>query len=391
MWWKDHEKYFQDQRFELSQNSNYEEKSWALNQRLISSGNIRVRGSSPGLFSIIILYLDATPYQSPHVFLLNEPLTQAEVEQVTSEPSFEGAVNLAIRKKKIYFTRHQNTEGMLCILETDDLHSERAEVISAGQNIDRVMEWCRGTLTGQFPLDTNEFELIHHFHKFSINLNLIISDAFFNTEMIKGDFYFERIPFLPGNTFYGVGVAGEGKNGLSSTSFGSRNLLDHNLKTGITEWLSGAQIVQEGLDAELLIKGKWWSLNFEPNLVVDTHTFLDLFRDDIGEISESWLRELELFLKKAKSHFFIGIRYPSRKGELEWSFFKLIRIGEASPLLDLSPLGAQELRDRINLYEVEAIYTEAMTEEKFHIRNRGRVSRNNFKDQKITLFGLGAL
>ncbi|CCC86214.1 uncharacterized protein y4oA (plasmid) [Paenibacillus polymyxa M1] len=391
MWWKDHEAYFKDQRSELSQNSNYDEKAWALNKRLISSGNIRVRGSHSGLFPIMILYPDATPYQTPHVFLLEEPLTQAEVDQVTSAPSSTNAFHLAIRKKKIYFTRHQNVEGMLCILETDDLHSEQAEVVSVGDIINRVMEWCRGTLTGEFPLDTNEFELIQHFHKHAKDLNFIISDAFFDLTIIKGDFYFEQMTALSGTLFYGAGIAGEAENGVSSYSFGSRNLLDSTLQTSAEEWFSEKKIVQEGLQAGTLIKGRWWSLNSEPNLVIDKQTFLDLFRDEAGKVSESWLRELEPLLKRASAHFFIGIRYPSRKGELEWSFFRFVRTGEASPLLDLGPLDVQELRDRIDLYDVEAIFTEDMTEEKFHIRNRGRVSRKDLKDQKITFFGLGAL
>lgn len=281
---------------------------------------------------------------------------------------------------------------MLCIIETEDLHSERAEVISAGAIIDRVMEWNRGTLNGQFPLDTNEFELIYHFHKRAEDLNFMISDAFFNTSMIKGDFYFEQLDFLRSRQFYGAGIAGEAESGVSSNpSFGRTNLLDKTLKTKAKEWLIGEKSVQEKLDAGTLINGKWWSLDSEPKLVVDKQTLLDLFRDESRELSESWLRELEPFLKRAKAHFYIGLRYLSRKGELEWSFFRFVLTDEAYALLDLDPLDVKELRDRIEMYDAEAIRTEVMTEEKFHIRNQGRVSRKNLKDQQVTFFGLGSL
>ena len=86
---------------------------------------------------------------------------------------------------KMLSRRHQNYDGSMCLVETGDLHSDHAELFTIKDIIKRLRIW----LSGKIPKDSREVELFNHFPNKTFDLQFLLPELFFNTEICKGQFY----------------------------------------------------------------------------------------------------------------------------------------------------------------------------------------------------------
>ena len=386
-WWARNARWFQEEVRELENNSDYRQLSQASGITFVSSGNVIVRTDKIHKFPVLIVYPNATPYVPPIVYLLSEPASEEEAVKYSNMPDFKIGPKLKDRIK-IYYHRHQNVYGSLCILEADDLHSERAEVVGARATIARVRDWCRGVLTGRFPKDSREVELFHHFHNHA-DLELLLSDSFYDGSIVEGRFYFHRSDYLKDHIYFGVGITGKRASGIEVSSFEDlkKNRLLQQYEWDITELERRTEKVIDAINERNLIEGLWWEISEEPTPFKSMSEFASLL-DKPGACGEARLfKAIGDKVRRSTAEIYVGVRFPGRHSPYDWALFRLVRDEGAFPLNPTE----QDLIAEMHRYQIQAIRTEQITEDYFHLRNQGRAERNVLKDKGITILGAGAL
>jgi len=102
---------------------------------------------------------------------------------------------------------------------------------------------------------------------------------------------------------------------------------------------------------------------------------------------EELISALEQPLRQLEETIHIGIRFPGRWRKSDWQMFRLKK-GNRSPIVISSK---EELKERLLDYSLQGVYQEYLTDEYFHMRNKGRAERSALKDASISIIGCGAL
>jgi len=137
-----------------------------------------VRLSKIHRFPILVVYSDATPFELPLIFLLKRQLGTEYVRNL-SELTL-GQIYEAIKDQiqYHYHLRHQNSSGVLCTVEWDNL-DEGTSFLGITTILQRVRDWCKGLITGEFPQDSQEVEYIAHFNEIDPEIKWVYPESFF--------------------------------------------------------------------------------------------------------------------------------------------------------------------------------------------------------------------
>lgn len=138
----------------------------------------------------------------------------------------------------------------------------------------------------------------------------------------------------------------------------------------------------------VLIEGSWWDIDEEP----EPFSAINILATYIGKNDESkgigeLLKVLNNQLKNLENVIHVGLRFPGRHREKDWQMLQLRRKGRP-PLFKND---TEEFKERLSDYAIEAVYQEYLTEEYFHLRNKGRAERSILKKAKLSIIGCGAL
>jgi len=395
-WFARHTGWLYRETKELSDNSIYREQYQVIGETLISSGNIIVHKAKTEYFPILIVYPEATPYIPPTIYILKNEINE-ETAKKYSELSPE-EIRKSVRNNIRFFNmRHQNEDGSVCFVEMGDLHGENPEIYPIEDIIKRLRIW----LSGKIPKDSMEVELFHHFPNRTYEIQYLLPDLFFDEEIIKGKFYAGLSSLIQANllpdriakkTYMGVTIFGETKANVSLLPKEYVNdqvilfaripnirrlVLDENKEDRIREIRDGN-----------LIEGYWWEIHEEPQPFQDLGTLARIIGEgDEGKGFEELISTLEQTLRQIEETIHIGIRFPGRWRESDWQMFRLKK-GNRSPIVISTK---EELKERLLDYSLQAVYQEYLTDEYFHMRNKGRAERSVLKDASISIIGCGAL
>ena len=395
-WFARHTAWLYRETKELSENSIYKEQFQVIGETLISSGSIVVHKSKTEYFPILIVYPEATPYIPPSIYILANEINKETVLEYSELPPEE--IKKRVRNNIRFFNRrHQNEDGSVCFVEMGDLHGEIPEIYPIENIVKRLRIW----LSGKVPKDSMEVELFHHFPNRTHEIQYLLPDLFFDKEIVKGRFYAGLCNFIQANllpdgiakkTYMGVTIFGETEQGLSLLPKIYVNsqlilftqipdiqklILEENKNEKVTEIKKGN-----------LIEGFWWQISEEPRPFTELNSLAGyLGGGDEEEGLDELINVLEEPLKVPEDNIHLGIRFPGRWRESDWQMIRLKR--GSRPAIVLASKG--ELKERLLDYSIQAIYQEYLTEDYFHMRNRGRAERSILKDTAISIIGCGAL
>ncbi len=395
-WFARHTSWLYRETKELSNNSIYREQYQAIGKTLISSGNIIVHKAKTEYFPILIVYPEATPYIPPTIYILKNEINEETAKRYSRLSPEE--IRKGVRNNIRFLNRrHQNEDGSVCFVEMGDLHGENPEIYPIEDIIKRLRIW----LSGKILKDSMEVELFHHFPNRTYEIQYLLPDLFFDEEIVKGRFYAGLSSLIPANflpdkigkkTYMGVMIYGETQAGVTLPP-----------KTYVNEQLTlftpipdvkhlvldkNSQEKAKKIGNGSLIEGYWWEIHEEPQPFQDLGTLAILIGEG-AEVKgfEELISALEQPLSRLAETIHIGIRFPGRWRESDWQMFRLKK-GSRPPLFKRSK---EELKEMLLDYSLEAVYQEYLTDEYFHMRNKGRAERSVLKDVSISIIGCGAL
>lgn len=333
-WFSRHTGWLYIETKELSYNSIYKEKFQFIDKTLISTGNILVHKVKTQYFPILIVYPEATPYVPPTIYMLNKSLDEETARNYAGMSPKE--ITEGVKGNLQFFNRrHQNEDGSICFVEMGDLHGENAEIYTIEDIIKRLRIW----LSGKIPKDSREVELFHHFPSRTYEIQYLLPDLFFDSEIIKGKFYAGLCSLIQANvlpdgigkkTYMGVTIYGETQAGLSLPPkiYVNEQLILFTKIPDIGRLIvdeESAEKAKKIKDGEL-IEGYWWEISNEPEPFTD----LSALTNYIGEGDESkgcdeLISSLEKPLQSLEDDIHIGIRFPGRLREIDWQMFRLKR------------------------------------------------------------------
>lgn len=404
MWWfKRHPELLQRECEGLGSDSNYKQVSLSRKNRLASSGMILVRLRETKKYPILIVYPEATPYELPKVFLLNRCLEQNELDTLAERSEEAGYYDLLKSNIKLEYRRHQNSDGSLCLLESDNLEGIGAWFFGINQVLARIRNWLAGISTGNLPLEGPEIELYAHFPNRSKKASILVTEAYLGDNLNQGDFYaytFNKLISFDGkerSTVYaGVYLDGQSKSGIflaqESFKFQLDLILDGIEKPSDFHSPDYQPKIQNLIREEKLLKGYWWNVNELNEPFENTNGLsriigngdIDIGHERLFQISEEGFR-------KAEPDIYFGLRYPLQGDRIEWQFFHLERKTKAKSVALLDKINLQEFINRLEDYDTKVICSELYTDEKFHLRNSKRAIRTKLKTQSINIVGCGSL
>ena len=397
-WFKRHPEYLRQEIDALASDPNYRQLHLARNNLLVSHGYILVRLDKIHRFPFLIVYPYMTPYALPHFFPLSRTLSNEEVEAISklSPDAVFSAVKDSI--KWYYDLRHQNSTGVLCILEWDNL-DDGVKYYSVHTFLSRVRDWCRGTITNEFPPESQEVEYIGHFNRIDESISLVYNELFLQPPSLQGEAYAQIWFRSP---------AGDG-NGTTKGSY--INILLHEMKaSGISmpiphmpdclmekgihneQDLVEKQVIVEQMisDGELL-KMYWFQIETEPPPFETLRNLITIIGE--GNFDRGIRRMAPIVGSRFKSKpesILIAIRFPNRKKAYEFQLFRAKKTGQAAGLLNATP--EDTIRNLVDDYaEVYAIRSTELSDKTYHLRNTGRADRELLLNTTVNLFGIGAL
>lgn len=400
-WFKIHFKFLKEESNRLSNNSNYKELHQARFNYFISHGEIVIRLGKVIRHPILIVYQDSTPYSLPLIFPLQRLLTPQEVDELAKENEESIWRKIKPLVKFFYHLRHQNSSGALCILESDNLDNG-SEFYSITSILGRVSKWYKGHETGEFPLDNQEVEFFANFNFLNENISYIYGEAFLNQNLIEGNCYFTLVSSTPMNEFFlnskylygGLFIDGIGTNGLflnQTIEIPDSISINEKLKSSLDFELY-PDVVEKLIQEKKILKAIWFQSDREPEPFQSFTDLVSLIGNSDYNTGVFRIRSRAYdVLKKRPESFIFGLRFPNRKGSLEFQLFKVVRRENLPPtILGLSQ--EEEMELIISSYDlVEAIRGEKLTEESFHLRNSGRADYNLLKHKFINVMGVGAI
>jgi len=396
-WFKKHPDYFRQESRELASNPNYKELFQERDEFFVSHGYIITRLDTSRRHPILIVYPEGTPYQLPAVFPLKRALSHDEVKAVAG-----GQQIPADAIEYFYGLRHQNGGGNLCFVEWETF-DEGGVFFGIGSIIQRVTEWYKGHITGQFPPDSQEVEFCAHFNNVSRDFRLLYPLPFVENDNVKGEFYATQYFKLPkelsklpiGALYLGTYITGVTEAGIATEQPRELSVPDWIREEGLATTLdveTKPDLITRLCDEGRLKAGIWFSVDSEPAPFVHFNELLAIIGN--GSVDAGVARVHSIAFNKIKSlpsELLLGIRFPNRRGEPEFQAF--IATKKANP--DGLPIGCPELETLTaalaNYESIAAVNCERFSEEIFFQRNSSRADRSLLQGQTITLLGAGAL
>ncbi len=391
-WFELHPEILNRESKQLTYNSNYEEVGQKRELLFVSTGNILVRiNGQKKRYPIVIVYPKASPYALPRIFLVKNVLTEEELTALAALPH-KNVSNFLSEKVEFYYKRHQNSDGSLCILEQDNLDQVGAEIFDANTVLKRVREYLSGLTTGRFPLEGAEIELFAHYpHK--AGFHILLTDDFYRGKGERGEFYLsdaykERNQATP-NVYVCACLINRTASGLQiDDSLCLLPFMPEGLQSR-QEIAHRNDLLQEKLEVQELIDGHWWHLSDEPGVFkTEQDILIALGRGDVDQGKLEVRKSFWHKLKGRHKSIFLGLRFFNRRDDQEWAILVLKKIRNNNPpLLSGEPNIEEVLKD----YQISVAYSEPLTEEKFYLRNKGRIDYLTVKNKEITVIGCGAI
>ncbi len=400
-WFKKHPKHIAAESSALSNDSNYKELYQVRNNLFVSHGYIIVRLDKIYRFPILIVYPEATPYALPLIYPLNQPLIKEQVETLA-----KGDLNTVHKEiipfiKFYYHLRHQNQTGSLCIIEWDNL-DDGSKFYGIKSILRRVRDWYCGTITGNFPLDSQEVEFHAHFNDIEQGIRLNYPESFLDESFVEGEAYGLLISYFPKGkyyqhdkrTYFGCLMIGKNKSGLyENINFQLPNFFFEEGITNAIELINKKNTLNRFLNEGKLLKTFWFQIQREPNPFRSLQELISIIGEENYEIGLKRMMPYYLDeLKLKPDHFFIAFRFPNRKNTQEFQLLKVVKKQKSASGVLIGASEEDAFKHLIEDYDqVYAIQCEKFTDESFHQRNSGRFNRNVLKNLVTNVVGVGAL
>ncbi|SFF03131.1 ThiF family adenylyltransferase [Spirosoma endophyticum] len=398
-WYKRHPDYYRQESQLLRTDSTYQEYHQVTDELFISCGEIIIRQNELHRYPILLVYPESAPYSLPSIYPL-KTVPDKDTLDVLAKHSDSEIPRLLGDNRRFFDRRHQMSGGALCILESDHLETG-SSFYQADQVLMRVRDWLAGLTSGRFPTDSSEVELFSHFRNRVIDTELIYPIEFLDESLMQGDFYAYPLAVIPKGKqyiiekriYYGVFISGQTSNGLFQLRpidrwqcylpEGFVSMLDLETKPGL---------LKEAVDKKELLKGYWFSIQTEPAPFIGLDGLLDLIGNNDRQTGLMRMYQvIGKFINELNPFIFIGIRYPNRRGELEWQLFRLDKTAQTPQVL--LGVGIDEFtHSLLNSYEtVSAIQTELLSNESYHQRNAGRADYSLLAQRHAVMIGCGSL
>ncbi len=401
-WFKNHPQFLRKESTALSNDSNYKELFQYRDNLFVSHGNIIVRINGLHRFPILIIYTNATPYRLPLVFPLEKELSEAEVKEIASLDSFTALNKVRPLTKFYYDLRHQNSSGVLCTLERDDLDGA-GKFYGITSILQRVRDWCAGHISGNYPPDSEEVNFEAHFNFINEDTKLFYPETFLNASLIEGDFYAALNNIVSKGyyskedryVYFGCFIDGINKSLLISQSPISISgfLLHDKLKNSL-DLYTETDVVAKLIQDRQLLKAHWFHVDKEPAPFEKLSNLVSIIGngDHATGLNRVASRCMENF-KTLPEHFYIAIRFPDRKGQFDFQLFKVYK---KDPPVAFQGIGetdsVRKMQFILDYYDtVEAVESEKLSAESFHQRNGKRADYTTLKDAFVNILGVGAI
>lgn len=397
-WFKKHPQLLEVECNRLSRNSNYKEHHRSRENLLISAGEIVVRLNATTKHPAVIIYPESTPYNLPSIILLNNVLNQDEVIALSKQHSRDAIFSLK-EKVKFYNYWHQNTDGSICLLESDNLE-KFGEFFTVHDVINRTREWLAGLKTGNLPPDNPEVELFAHFRELDRSKEILIPEPFLTADLRQGEFYcmlashvYPMSEVIEKRIYSGALLQGENSKGIRIDPVEYKNAM-HIMPEDINspmDLITKSGLIKALVDKKEMVEGYWWNIECRMKPIQNITGFAKL----IGKGDEvSGYTRIQNVVGNAfnslpeEVHF--AIRFLNKRDEREWQAFTLKKEGAtAVPIL-----GSNDINDFIELFEnytLAAIRCSEITERRHHLRNSNLAQRDVLKKKIVNIIGCGAL
>jgi len=399
-WYKRHPQHLAAESTALSNDTNYKELYQVRDNLFVSHGCILVRLEKTYRFPVLIVYPEATPYVLPAIYPLIRELTEDQVKYLAKGTDGQIFSSVSQYIKYYYHLRHQNQSGVLCILEWDNL-DDGSKFYGITSILKRIRDWFKGTITGEFPPDSQEVEFHAHFVNVAYDLKLLYPDKFLDENLIEGDAYNILLSHIPKGkylinerkTFFGCLLTGTSKTGLiEHVEYDLPNFFFDEGIRNPTELIEKEDVVKRLKKEGKLLHSPWFQLQIEPTPFRTLEELVQLIGN--GSYDAGVIRMLPYFKEEQKGkpdNFFVSVRFPNRKGEQEFQLFKVVKRAELTGYL-LSQSTEEAFKHFLDSYEVvQAIRCEKFTDETYHLRNSGRAERDLLKEKAVNIVGVGAL
>lgn len=399
-WFKRHPQYLQAVSTALSNDTNYKEVYQVRDNLFISHGYILVRLEKTHRFPVLIVYPEATPYVIPSVYLLSQELPKTVVDALAKGTFGEAYFTVRPYVKYYYSLRHQNESGALCILEWDNLDNG-SKFYGITSILRRVRDWFKGTITNDFPPDSQEVEYHAHFVNVTVGLKLLYPDKFLDDKLVEGEAFCLRLSHLPKDknslfersTYIGCLLTGTSRSGLfEHVEYDLPNFFIEEGIHSTIELIEKQGVLKRLFVEERLLRSTWFQLPLEPSPFKNFSDLISLIGE--GNYDAGVTRMLSHFkdeVKEKPDHFFVSIRFPNRKGTQEFQLFRILKKEKLTGgLIGATP--EEAFCHFLDSYdEVQAVPSEKFSEDSYHLRNSGRAERGLLKGKVVNVVGVGAL
>lgn len=390
-WFKIHPEWLTSESEQLKTSSIYKQNFQYLDKLFVSCGEIIIRLKETKKFPILFVYPESTPYLPPKVYLLKNLLAEDEIKEISKLK--EDQIEETLKEKvKFVFLRHQNSDGSICIVESDNLYKESAQIYQVEEIIKRIRDWLISIETEKIPFDSAEVELFAHFKDKNYNYEFLLPSIFYDSEIVQGEFYATLNPIFLNlkKIYFGVSVIGENISGVSINPkyYQNSKYLMYTRTPNPIEILTNNKKIKELLNKEDLIEGNWYDITTEPTPFQDTSKIISYIGGSSIDKGLNKIYRSKLFKKiQGDKIIWLGLRFVNRRGDKEWTIFRLTK--DLSSLI-LNP-EKKDIPEMLKKYNIEAVFSEQFTEESHHKRNIKRAERSLLSKKGICIIGCGAL
>lgn len=399
-WFKKHPEFLRDESNRLSNDSNYKQHYQCRDNLFLSHGDILVRLDKLYRYPVLIVYTDATPFALPAVFPLQRNLSNEEIDALASMHIAKVFEKIKPDIKFYYHLRHQNGSGEICLLERENLEQGN-NVYGITTILKRLRDWHAGHITGVYPPDSEEVDYCSHFNFVNQETKYIYNEGFLHPDLLEGDCYALLYKDLHKNDYLsfsrriyiGVYMDGIRNSGLIETTDIAlqKQFHDDRIQTSL-DLINKPAVVNELIEHKKLLKAQWFHLEKEPP---PFETFSDLVKiignDDAHKGTERLANRCQETLKTIQDFFYLAIRFPNKKGSLEFQLFKIDKL-EHPPEYELQFDPKNKVIEMVKQYgKVEAIRCEKVTQISYHQRNSKRADHEILKNTSVNILGVGAI
>ncbi|MBK7378047.1 MAG: ThiF family adenylyltransferase [Ignavibacteriales bacterium] len=393
-WKRKYPDWYKEEINELKSGTIYKEKYRWFDKILVSTGELLIRSKRFNKRPILIIYPKTTPFKPPKIYILNELLTNEEVESISKEEQNKND-EIVCNKKKLIYRRHQMSDGEVCFIESDNIYKNKPEIFHISDILERVRKWFVGIDKGKIPDDNAEVEFFSHFPFKTYELNILLPEIFYDPKLISGEFYLHKFNtvqerVINKKTYVGVQIVGQYETGLSSEPI-TDDMFSKVVNTKFAQsldYILKKDMLNDYIKKEEVIEGSWWDIIQEPQPFGNMEDILKLLHSNEDEATKIFYSS-QVFKNLAKYPVgYVGLRFKNRRGDLEWIIFRLIK-KENTPFI-LSP-SLDETLEVLKNYSLQIVKTDLFSDKQHHLRNFKRANRNILSKQVISIIGCGAL